>query len=183
MAIVSVAIVLSFHLRKSASEIELRMARPLGAIFWILSVACLGVGMANYISAFLSPRPLPAPLLLTQPRHGQQVQPSRGVGADRVEDSRCMYIPWFRCRISTSNISSRSWQPLPSASSAHALRSSSSTSSTNAQTRARSQNVLCYPLISFNAPLPCVPSLFSPISQRSKSTGNSHVTQACTSKD
>lgn len=93
MAIVSVAIVLSFHLRKSASEIELRMARPLGAIFWILSVACLGVGMANYISAFLSPRPLPACLLLTQPRHGQQVQPSRGVGPDGLEDSRCMYIP------------------------------------------------------------------------------------------
>lgn len=59
MAIVSVAIILSFHLRKSASEIELRMARPLGAIFWILSVACLGVGMANYISALLSPPPPP----------------------------------------------------------------------------------------------------------------------------
>lgn len=57
MAIVSVAIILSFHLRKSASEIELRMARPLGAIFWILSVACLGVGMANYISVLLSPPP------------------------------------------------------------------------------------------------------------------------------
>ncbi|KAK0751165.1 hypothetical protein B0T18DRAFT_425847 [Schizothecium vesticola] len=50
MAIVSVAIILSFHLRKTATEIELRMARPLGAIFWILSVACLGVGMANYIN-------------------------------------------------------------------------------------------------------------------------------------
>ena len=53
MAIVSVAIILSFHLRKTATEIELRMARPLGAIFWILSVACLGVGMSNYISASL----------------------------------------------------------------------------------------------------------------------------------
>ncbi|KAK3990046.1 hypothetical protein QBC44DRAFT_342111 [Cladorrhinum sp. PSN332] len=49
MAIVSVAIVLSFHLRKTASEVELRMAVPLGAIFWILSVSCLGVGVANYI--------------------------------------------------------------------------------------------------------------------------------------
>lgn len=94
MAIVSVAIILSFHLRKSASEIELRMARPLGAIFWILSVACLGVGMANYISALLSPPsppPLPARLLLTQPRHGQQVQPSRGAGPDGVEDSKCRH--------------------------------------------------------------------------------------------
>lgn len=66
MAIVSVAIILSFHLRKSASEIELRMARPLGAIFWILSVACLGVGMANYISALLSP-PSPPPLTGSPP--------------------------------------------------------------------------------------------------------------------
>ncbi|KAK0641639.1 hypothetical protein B0T16DRAFT_218653 [Cercophora newfieldiana] len=50
MAIVSVAITLSFHLRKTATEIELRMAKPLGAIFWALSVACLGVGMSNYIN-------------------------------------------------------------------------------------------------------------------------------------
>jgi hypothetical protein len=50
MAIVSVAITLSFHLRKTATEIELRMAKPLGAIFWALSVACLGVGVGNYIS-------------------------------------------------------------------------------------------------------------------------------------
>ncbi|KAK3400106.1 hypothetical protein B0T20DRAFT_407850 [Sordaria brevicollis] len=37
MAIVSVAIVLSFHLRKAASDLELRMAKPLGIIFWGLS--------------------------------------------------------------------------------------------------------------------------------------------------
>lgn len=49
MAIVSVAIVLSFHLRKAASDLELRMAKPLGIIFWALSVSCLGVGLANYI--------------------------------------------------------------------------------------------------------------------------------------
>ncbi|KAB5572568.1 hypothetical protein GE09DRAFT_677302 [Coniochaeta sp. 2T2.1] len=49
MAIVSVAIVLSFHLRLKATEVELRMAKPLGAIFWALSVACLAVGCANYI--------------------------------------------------------------------------------------------------------------------------------------
>ncbi len=50
MSIVAVAIVLSFHLRKTATEIELRMAKPLGAIFWVLSVSCLGVGIANYLS-------------------------------------------------------------------------------------------------------------------------------------
>ncbi|KAL2131535.1 hypothetical protein VTI74DRAFT_4912 [Chaetomium olivicolor] len=48
MSIVAVAIVLSFHLRKTATELELRMAKPLGAIFWALSVSCLGVGIANY---------------------------------------------------------------------------------------------------------------------------------------
>ncbi|KAK3318538.1 hypothetical protein B0H66DRAFT_242448 [Apodospora peruviana] len=49
MAVVSVAIVLSFHLRKTATATELRMATPLGLIFLALSVSCLGVGMANYI--------------------------------------------------------------------------------------------------------------------------------------
>jgi hypothetical protein len=63
MSIVAVAIVLSFHLRKTASDIELRMAKPLGAIFWALSVSCLGVGIANYLSmssssCFYSGRPL-----------------------------------------------------------------------------------------------------------------------------
>ncbi len=50
LSIVAVAIVLSFHLRKTASEMELRIAKPLGAIFWILSVGCLCVGVANYLS-------------------------------------------------------------------------------------------------------------------------------------
>jgi hypothetical protein len=50
MAVVSVAIVLSFHLKHKASDIELRMAKPLGAIFWALSLVCLGLGIANYIS-------------------------------------------------------------------------------------------------------------------------------------
>ncbi len=50
MSIVAVAIVLSFHLRKAPSAIELRMAKPLGAIFWVLSVSCLGVGIATYLS-------------------------------------------------------------------------------------------------------------------------------------
>jgi hypothetical protein len=52
MAIVSVAIVLSFHLKSKATDVELRMAKPLGAIFWVLSVACLLVGCANYIREF-----------------------------------------------------------------------------------------------------------------------------------
>ncbi|RKU45056.1 hypothetical protein DL546_006847 [Coniochaeta pulveracea] len=49
MAIVAVAIVLSFHLKRQPTQTELRMAKPLGAIFWALSVACLFVGFANYM--------------------------------------------------------------------------------------------------------------------------------------
>lgn len=49
MAIVSVAIVLSFHLKSQPTSLELRMARPLGFIFWLLSLACLTVGFCNYM--------------------------------------------------------------------------------------------------------------------------------------
>lgn len=49
MAVVAVAIVLSFHLKSRPSPAELRMAKPLGLVFWALSVACLLVGLGNYI--------------------------------------------------------------------------------------------------------------------------------------
>lgn len=49
MAIVSVAIVLSFHLKSQPSSVEMAMARPLGVVFWILSVLCLLLGLGNYI--------------------------------------------------------------------------------------------------------------------------------------
>ncbi|KAI0132500.1 hypothetical protein BJ170DRAFT_680380 [Xylariales sp. AK1849] len=49
MAIVAVAIVLSFHLKSQPSAIELRMARPLGIIFWFLALSCLLVGFCNYM--------------------------------------------------------------------------------------------------------------------------------------
>ncbi|KAF2856335.1 hypothetical protein T440DRAFT_105708 [Plenodomus tracheiphilus IPT5] len=50
MAIVSVAIVLSFHLKTKPSPLEHRVSLPLGVIFWMLSLACLISGLANYIS-------------------------------------------------------------------------------------------------------------------------------------
>ncbi|KAF4972650.1 hypothetical protein FSARC_799 [Fusarium sarcochroum] len=50
MAIVSVAITLSFHLKTEATPLELRMAKPLGTIFWALSVVTLFAGMGNYIT-------------------------------------------------------------------------------------------------------------------------------------
>lgn len=59
MSIVSVAIVLSFHLKSEPSELELRMAKPLGVIFWCLAVSCLCLGIGNYISEFLSSFTLP----------------------------------------------------------------------------------------------------------------------------
>lgn len=52
MAVVSTAIVLSFHLKSKPSDLELRMATPLGAIFWTLSVLGLMLGVGNYISKF-----------------------------------------------------------------------------------------------------------------------------------
>ena len=49
MAVVSVAIVMSFHLRAQPSQIERRLSLPFGIIFWMLSLACLGSGLANYL--------------------------------------------------------------------------------------------------------------------------------------
>jgi hypothetical protein len=55
MAVVSNAIVLSFHLKSHPSTLELRMAKPLGIVFWVLSLCCLGVGVGNYVSMSFVP--------------------------------------------------------------------------------------------------------------------------------
>ncbi|TKX19854.1 hypothetical protein C1H76_8052 [Elsinoe australis] len=49
MAVVSVAITISFHLKHQPTDIEKRMALPFGIIFWVLSLACLVSGLSNYI--------------------------------------------------------------------------------------------------------------------------------------
>ncbi|KAL7818906.1 hypothetical protein V8C44DRAFT_319472 [Trichoderma aethiopicum] len=49
MAIVSVAITVSFHIYRTPSELERQVAKPLGAVFWVLSVVTLAVGAGNYI--------------------------------------------------------------------------------------------------------------------------------------
>ena len=49
MAVVSVAIVISFHLKSQPTSVEKRIALPVGLIFWLLSIACLVNGLANYI--------------------------------------------------------------------------------------------------------------------------------------
>jgi hypothetical protein len=48
LAIVSLAIIISFHFREQPSGLERRMALPLGIIFWLLSLTCLINGFANY---------------------------------------------------------------------------------------------------------------------------------------
>ncbi|KAI1127361.1 hypothetical protein F5Y10DRAFT_194461 [Nemania abortiva] len=49
MSVVAVAIAVSFNLRAPPTALEQRIAKPLGLIFWLLSVACLVVGLGNYI--------------------------------------------------------------------------------------------------------------------------------------
>lgn len=49
MAIVSVAIMISFHLKSQPSDVERRLALPFGIVFWFLSLSCLVAGVANYI--------------------------------------------------------------------------------------------------------------------------------------
>ena len=49
MAIVSVAILLSFHLKHQPTSLERRLALPFGIIFWLLALACIISGLNNYI--------------------------------------------------------------------------------------------------------------------------------------
>lgn len=49
MAIVAVAILMSFHLKHKPSEMEKKVALPFGIIFWVLAIACLVSGLVNYI--------------------------------------------------------------------------------------------------------------------------------------
>ena len=41
--------IISFHLKNQPSEIEKKIALPLGLVFWGLSVACLVSGVGNYV--------------------------------------------------------------------------------------------------------------------------------------
>ncbi|THX12192.1 hypothetical protein D6D13_04228 [Aureobasidium pullulans] len=49
MAVVSVAILISFHLKSQPSPLERRIALPFGIVFWLLALACLASGTANYV--------------------------------------------------------------------------------------------------------------------------------------
>lgn len=62
MAVVSIAITLSFHVKHQPTNFELRMAKPLGAVFWALSVVMLLLGFGNYIRKSLFPLLVLTPL-------------------------------------------------------------------------------------------------------------------------
>lgn len=49
MAVVAIAIIISFHLKHQPTDTERHVALPFGIIFWLLSLACLVSGLANYI--------------------------------------------------------------------------------------------------------------------------------------
>ncbi|KAL1977035.1 hypothetical protein VTN31DRAFT_3317 [Thermomyces dupontii] len=53
LAVVSSAIVVSFHLRSVPTPIEKRMALPLGIIFWCISLGCLVNGFAIYVTTVI----------------------------------------------------------------------------------------------------------------------------------
>jgi uncharacterized membrane protein len=53
LAVMSVATTLSFHLKHKATDIERRIAYPLGLIFWVLSASILFAGLLNYMSKWL----------------------------------------------------------------------------------------------------------------------------------
>ncbi|KHN98084.1 uncharacterized protein MAM_03845 [Metarhizium album ARSEF 1941] len=50
MAVLSVAITLSFHLNARPTDLERRVSKPLGAVFWLLGVVMLALGLVNYIN-------------------------------------------------------------------------------------------------------------------------------------
>ena len=49
LSVVSVAIILSFHLQSAPSTTERTLALPVGALFVVMSVACLASGVGNYV--------------------------------------------------------------------------------------------------------------------------------------
>ncbi|KAJ5811315.1 hypothetical protein N7474_007616 [Penicillium riverlandense] len=48
LAVVALAIIISFHFTNEPTRLERNMALPLGIVFWLLSLTCLANGFANY---------------------------------------------------------------------------------------------------------------------------------------
>ncbi|ETN45035.1 uncharacterized protein HMPREF1541_09911 [Cyphellophora europaea CBS 101466] len=49
LAVVSVAILINFHLKSQPTDLEVRLSHPLGLIFWLLALACLATGCGIYM--------------------------------------------------------------------------------------------------------------------------------------
>lgn len=49
LAVVSIAILVNFHLKHQPSPIEKKVSMPLGFIFWFLALVSLVSGFANYV--------------------------------------------------------------------------------------------------------------------------------------
>ncbi|KAF3938096.1 hypothetical protein ABW19_dt0206398 [Dactylella cylindrospora] len=49
LAVVSVAIITSFHFNSQPTELEKKIAFPLGLVFWFLALAALSCGVGNYL--------------------------------------------------------------------------------------------------------------------------------------
>ena len=49
LAVVSVAILINFHLKSQPTDLEVRLSRPLGIVFWCLALACLTTGCGIYM--------------------------------------------------------------------------------------------------------------------------------------
>jgi uncharacterized membrane protein YidH (DUF202 family) len=49
LAVVSVAILINFHLKSQPTDLEQRLSHPLGITFWFLALACLATGCGIYM--------------------------------------------------------------------------------------------------------------------------------------
>ncbi|KUL82739.1 hypothetical protein ZTR_11107 [Talaromyces verruculosus] len=49
LAIVSSAILISFHLSSTPTQLERQIALPMGVVFWCMSLACLASGFSLYV--------------------------------------------------------------------------------------------------------------------------------------
>ncbi|KAM3508615.1 hypothetical protein MY10362_001074 [Beauveria mimosiformis] len=88
MAIVSVAMTLSFHLKHQPTKLERQVAKPLGAIFWVLAVLTLTVGIANYIR---NVRPVPCNTFARLPPR-EADQPWRQIGTVNLYSKRAAIV-------------------------------------------------------------------------------------------
>lgn len=117
MAIVSVAIIISFHLKNQPTKAEKRIALPVGLVFWILSIACLVIGCENYVKTVTKYSRRTA---LVQSGFRTQLVSATRLSGSRLADlwfARQLIWDAFRfsqsLRLPLSQCVSFSWLPMP----------------------------------------------------------------------